>query len=137
MTYLSMHIPCGLATLVFQEIICFYIYHKALMGYGQILFPKLGKKNSLQFSFCTVIIDGSTSVKTINTVFYAFSYRVAISPSSTYSCMHSTNILSKNIPLASGDTSCLLQDDQFSRQALAGINNLGIERLKVSTGFCH
>jgi len=51
--------------------------------------------------------------------------------------MHSTNILSKTIPLVSGDTSCLLQDDQFSHQALAGINPLGIERLKVSTGFCH
>ena len=35
----------GLATLVFQEIICFYIYRKALMGYFIYIFPKLGKKN--------------------------------------------------------------------------------------------
>lgn len=89
------------------------------MSYRQIYLSQTGKKE-----FFTVLLLYCH----INTVFYAFSYR-AIGPSSNYSCMHSTNILSKNIPLVSGDTSCWLGDDQFSRQALAGINPLAIERL--------
>jgi lipoxygenase len=42
-----------------------------------------------------------------------------------------TTIDSCKLGLVSGDTSCWLRDDELSRQALAGINPLSIEKIKV------
>ena len=44
------------------------------------------------------------------------------------------SILINNLSTISADASCCLPDDEFGRQALAGINPLSIERLKVILG---